>query len=39
VTRLIAQEISLMKSTKNPRLAFTRQSKLLRDAFIEKPSP
>jgi hypothetical protein len=35
VTRLIAQEISLMKSTKNPRLAFTRQSKLLRDAFID----
>ncbi len=38
VTRLITQEISLMKDTKNPRLAFSRQSKLLRDAFIEKPS-
>ncbi len=39
VTRLITQEISLMKDTKNPRLAFSRQSKLLRDAFIENPSP
>jgi hypothetical protein len=37
VTRLITQEISLMKDTKNPRLAFSRQSKLLRDAFIESP--
>jgi hypothetical protein len=35
VTRLITQEISLMKDTRNPRLAFSRQSKLLRDAFIE----
>jgi hypothetical protein len=38
VTRLITQEISLMKITKNPRQAFLRQSKLLRDAFIEHPS-
>ncbi len=38
VTRLMTQEISLMKDTKNPRQAFTRQSKLLRDAFIEIPS-
>jgi hypothetical protein len=38
VTRLITQEISLMKDTRNPRLAFTRQSKLLRDAFIGDPS-
>jgi hypothetical protein len=38
VTRLITQEISLMKDTKSPRLAFSRQSKLLRDAFIENPS-
>ena len=38
VTRLITQEISLMKDTRNPRLAFSRQSKLLRDAFIEDPS-
>jgi len=35
VTRLITQEISLMKDTRNPRLAFSRQSKLLRDAFID----
>ncbi len=35
VTRLITQEISLLKDTKSPRLAFSRQSKLLRDAFIE----
>lgn len=35
VTRLITQEISLMKDTKNPRQAYLRQSKLLRDAFIE----
>jgi len=38
VTRLITQEISLMKDTKSPRQAFSRQSKLLRDAFIENPS-
>jgi hypothetical protein len=37
VTRLITQEISLMKDTRNPRQAFSRQSKLLRDAFIENP--
>jgi len=38
VMRLITQEISLMKITKNPRQAFLRQSKLLRDAFIEHPA-
>lgn len=38
VTRLITQEISLMKITKNPRQAFLRQSKLLRDAFIDRQS-
>jgi len=38
VTRLITQEISLLKDTKSPRQAFSRQSKLLRDAFIEPPS-
>ena len=38
VARLITQEISLMKITKNPRQAFLRQSKLLRDAFIEHPA-
>jgi hypothetical protein len=35
VTRLITQEISLMKDTRNPRQAFLRQSKLLRDAFVD----
>ena len=35
VTRLITQEISLMKDTRNPRQAFSRQSKLLKDAFID----
>jgi hypothetical protein len=38
LARLITQEISLMKDPKNPRQAFERQSKLLRDAFIEKGS-
>jgi len=40
VARLITQEIAIMTETKSPRLAFTRQSKLLKDAFadfIEKP--
>lgn len=36
LARLITQEISLMKDPKNPRQAFERQSRLLRDAFIEK---
>jgi hypothetical protein len=35
VARLITQEISLMKDTRSPRQAFSRQSKLLRDAFID----
>jgi hypothetical protein len=35
VARLLTQEISLMKETKSPRLAFNRQSKLLKDAFAE----
>jgi len=35
LARLITQEISLMKNPKNPRQAFERQSKLLRDAFID----
>jgi hypothetical protein len=34
LARLIAQEIALMKDPKNPRQAFERQSKLLRDAFV-----
>lgn len=36
VARLIAQEISLMKDPRNPRQAFERQSKLLKDAFVDK---
>ena len=41
IARLITQEISLMKDPANPRDAFDRQSRLLRDAFKEnddKPS-
>ena len=37
IARLVTQEISLMKDLRNPRQAFQRQSKLLRDAFIERP--
>jgi len=33
IARLITQEISLMKDPQNPREAYNRQSKLLRDAF------
>jgi len=35
LARLITQEISLMKDPRNPRQAFERQSKLLKDAFVE----
>jgi hypothetical protein len=35
VARLLTQEISLMKETKSPRVAFNRQSKLLKDAFAD----
>ncbi len=35
VARLLTQEICLMKEPRNPRQAFQRQSKLLRDALIE----
>ncbi|HKV45088.1 MAG TPA: ATP-binding protein [bacterium] len=35
VARLLAQEVSMMKDSRSPRQAFERQSKLLRDAFIE----
>ena len=35
IARLITQEISLMKDSANPRDAFNRQSKLLRDAFSD----
>jgi hypothetical protein len=36
VARLLTQEIALMKETKSPRLAFNRQSKLLKDAFADQ---
>jgi hypothetical protein len=36
IARLITQEVSLMKDSADPREAFNRQSKLLRDAFREK---
>ncbi len=36
LARLITQEIALMKDPRDPRQAFERQSRLLRDAFIEK---
>ena len=35
LARLLTQEISLMKEPRSPRQAFERQSKLLRDAFID----
>jgi hypothetical protein len=35
IARLITQEISLMKDSANPREAFNRQSRLLRDAFMD----
>jgi hypothetical protein len=35
LARLITQEISLMKDSRNPRKAFEQQSVLLRDAFRE----
>jgi len=37
LARLLTQEIALMKDPRNPRQAFERQSKLLRDALIERP--
>jgi len=36
IARLLTQEISIMKETRSPRVAFNRQSKLLKDAFIEE---
>jgi hypothetical protein len=36
IARLVTQEISLMKETRSPRLAFSRQSQLLKDAFSEE---
>lgn len=35
IARLLTQEICLMKDPRNPRQAFQRQSKLLRDALVE----
>jgi hypothetical protein len=35
VARLLTQELALMKETKSPRQAFSRQSKLLKDAFSD----
>lgn len=36
IARLITQEISMMKETRSPRVAFNRQNKLLKDAFAEE---
>jgi len=36
IARLLTQEISLMKDPSNPREAFERQSKLLKDSFIDE---
>ncbi|MFP4081725.1 MAG: ATP-binding protein [Candidatus Aminicenantes bacterium] len=36
IGRLITQEISMMKTTISPRVAFNRQSQLLKDAFTEE---
>ena len=35
IGRLLTQEIALMKETTSPRLAFNRQSRLLKDAFAD----
>jgi len=35
IARLLTQEISMMHETRSPRLAFNRQSQLLKDAIIE----
>lgn len=36
IARLVTQEISLMKNPEDPREAYNRQSKLLRDAFKDE---
>ena len=36
LARLITQEIALMNASRNPRQAFQRQSKLLRDALVDE---
>jgi hypothetical protein len=38
IARLLTQEICLMKDPRNPKNAFARQSKLLRDALVEAKS-
>lgn len=38
IARLLTQEICLMKDPRNPRSAFERQSKLLRDALVKGES-
>ena len=35
IARLICQEISIMSTPKNPRHAYDRQSKLMKDAFTD----
>ncbi len=39
IARLICQEISLMSKPRNPRHAYERQSKLMKDAFISAKKP
>lgn len=39
VARLLTQEICLMKDPRNPRQAFQRQSRLLKDALVDKDKP
>jgi hypothetical protein len=36
IARLLTQEVALMKDIKSPRRAFDIQSRLLRDAFLDK---
>ncbi len=36
IARLVTQEISLMKETRSPRVAFSRQSQLLKGAFADE---
>jgi hypothetical protein len=39
IARLLTQEITLMKNPSTPRQAFIRQSRLLKDAFVEVSYP
>jgi hypothetical protein len=36
IARLMTQEVSMMHETRSPRLAFNRQSQLLKDAFSDE---